>query len=186
VAEPILEPLLRRLRLGRVLPHIPPQTRLLDIGCGANATLLRAVAPRLQQGVGLDFKVQPFAAGNLEVRQLRFEGQLPFAEASFDVVTMLAVLEHIQQEGDMLAEVHRVLVPGGKLVLTVPSVWAQPVLEFLSYRLHLVSEAEIRDHKRYYRRSSLHCALVQQAGFEQFHHRYFQLGMNNFCTVVKG
>lgn len=69
--------------------------------------------------------------------------------------------------------------------MTVPSVWAQPVLEFLAYRLKIVSEAEIRDHKRYYNRAKLHRVLVDEGGFKNFNHRYFQLWMNNFCTVNK-
>jgi ubiquinone/menaquinone biosynthesis C-methylase UbiE len=186
MAEPILEPILRQFRLARVIPHIPEKAVLLDIGCGPKAAFLRSVSPRLHQGVGVDFKVQPFQAGNLQVSQLKFSGQLPFQDGSFDVVTMLAVLEHIEQEQAMLQEIYRVLVPGGKLVLTVPSVWAQPVLEFLAYRLKIVSEAEIRDHKRYYDRQRLHRVLVAEAGFQNFRHRYFQLWMNNFCTVSKG
>jgi ubiquinone/menaquinone biosynthesis C-methylase UbiE len=186
MAEPILEPILRRFRLARVAPHIPSNGVLLDIGCGPQATFLRHIAPHIKQGFGVDFKAEPFQAGNLIVKQLTFEDQLPFPAASFDVVTMLAVLEHIEREPDILQEIHRVLVPGGKLILTVPSIWAQPVLEFLAYRLKIVSEAEIRDHKRYYNRQRLRQALVQVAGFEHFHHRYFQLWMNNFCIVTKG
>ncbi|MFH7242162.1 MAG: class I SAM-dependent methyltransferase [Spirulina sp.] len=183
--EPILEPLLRRLRLSKVLKHIPTNVVLLDIGCGTKAAFLCYISPRLQKGFGVDFKADPFESGNLTVSQLHFSGQLPFADGTFDVVTMLAVLEHIEHEAAMVKEIHRVLVPGGKLVLTVPSVWAQPVLEFLAYRLKIVSEAEIRDHKRYYDRQKLYHVLVEKGGFSNFNHRYFQLGMNNFCTVNK-
>lgn len=183
--EPILEPILRRLRLSKVLKHIPPNVVLLDIGCGTKAAFLRYISPRIQKGVGVDFKVDPFESRNLTISQLHFSGQLPFPDGSFDVVTMLAVLEHIEHEAAMVKEIHRVLVPGGKLILTVPSVWAQPVLEFLAYRLKIVSEAEIRDHKRYYNRERLHEVLVEKGGFSNFSHRYFQLRMNNFCTVNK-
>lgn len=184
-AEPILEPILRRLRLSKVLKHIPPNVILLDIGCGTKATFLRYVSPRIQKGVGVDFKVDPFESENLTVSQLRFSGQLPFPDDTFDVVTMLAVLEHIEYEAAMVKEIYRVLVPGGKLILTVPSVWAQPVLEFLAYRLKIVSEEEIRDHKRYYNRQKLYQVLVRQGGFSHFSHRYFQIRMNNFCIVNK-
>ena len=47
------------------------------------------------------------------------------------------------------------LKPGGLLVLTVPSWRAKPVLEFLSFRLGIVSRAEIEDHKRYFDRRDL-------------------------------
>ncbi|XGB42692.1 MAG: methyltransferase domain-containing protein [Nodosilinea sp. LVE1205-7] len=184
--EPILEPLLRKLRLVRVMPHIPKNAVLLDIGCGPKASFLKYASPQIKQGFGVDFKVSPFSHNNIEVSRLKFSGELPFQDSSFDVVTMLAVLEHIEHEKEILTEIYRVLVPGGKLILTVPSVWAQPVLEFLSYKLKIVSEEEIRDHKRYYNQSKLQNILIYESGFSNFKHQYFQLWMNNFCTVVKG
>lgn len=143
------------------------------------------MAPRIRQGVGIDYKVAPMQLGHIQTIQQRLTDRLPFPDASFEVVTLLAVLEHLEAEQPILAEIRRVLQPNGKLVLTVPSIWAQPVLEFLSYRLKLIDEREIRDHKRYYDRARLYRSLVEQAQFRQFQHRYFQWGMNNFCTVIK-
>lgn len=184
--EVLLEPFLRWLRLRQVLPHIPVGCQLLDVGCGHAAAFLRAIAPRVDRAVGIDFKVKEMQFENIQTVQQHLADQLPFEDASFDVVTMLAVLEHIEQEKQILREVHRVLKPNGKLVLTVPSVWSQPVLEFMSYRLKIVDEREIRDHKRYYNRSRLKQVLVGDTQFHHFNHRYFQLWMNNFCTVTKG
>jgi ubiquinone/menaquinone biosynthesis C-methylase UbiE len=185
VREAFLEPLLRWLRCRKVIARIPPGSKVLDIGCGRSATFLKAIAPRIHHGVGIDFKVNPIQTKNIETMQLHLDEKLPFADASFDVVTMLAVLEHIEHEKQILREIHRVLGDQGKLILTVPSVWSQPVLEFLSYRLKIVDETEIRDHKRYYNRAKLRKVLVEQCDFKNFYHRYFQLWMNNFCTVTK-
>ncbi|WP_225931180.1 class I SAM-dependent methyltransferase [Leptolyngbya sp. 7M] len=183
--EVLLEPLLRWFRFRKVMPHIPSGARVLDVGCGRSAAFLRTIAPRIDYGVGVDFKVKEMQLENIQTVQLKLAYELPFADAGFDVVTMLAVLEHIEHEKPILQEIYRVLKPDGKLVLTVPSVWSQPVLEFLSYRLKIVDEAEIRDHKRYYNRARLQQVLVAETGFRNFKHHYFQLGMNNFCTVVK-
>lgn len=180
-----LEPLLRWLRLRRVLPYIPKNAILLDIGCGPSATLLKTVSPRIREGHGVDLKVQPTEFGNITISQFKFDGTLPYKDAQFDIVAMLAVLEHIEKEQEILQEIYRVLVPGGRLVLTVPSIWSQPILEFLAYRLKIISEEEIRDHKRYYNREKLKQVLIDSAGFETFKHEYFQLYMNNFCTVIK-
>ncbi|WP_414548186.1 class I SAM-dependent methyltransferase [Anabaena sp. CCY 0017] len=185
MSEPFLEPILRQLRLHRVKKHIPKGSVILDIGCGTKASFLKTMSPHIKQGFGVDFKVKEFQSGNIQTKQLRLENNLPFADESFQVVTMLAVLEHIDNEKEILQEIHRVLIPGGKLVLTVPSVWSQPVLEFLAYKLKIVSEAEIRDHKRYYNRKKLKKVLIDITQFQDFQHHYFQLGMNNFCTVVK-
>lgn len=185
MSEPFLEPILRYLRLKRVISHIPKNSVVLDVGCGTSATFLQSISPHIKQGFGVDFKVKNFQVGNIQTKQLMLENSLPFKDKSFDVVTMLAVLEHIEHEKEILKEIYRVLVPQGKLILTVPSVWSQPVLEFLAYRLKIVSEAEIRDHKRYYKHETLRKVMVDFSGFQEFHHQYFQFWMNNFCTVTK-
>lgn len=183
--EPFLEPILRWMRLRRVMHHIPNNSVVLDVGCGTSATFLKTLSPHINQGFGVDFKVKNAQFSNIQTRQIKLENHLPFEDCSFDVVTMLAVLEHINKEQEILKEIYRVLIPGGKLVLTVPSVWSQPILEFLAYKLKIVSAAEIQDHKRYYNYTKLKKVLVDVTGFEQLYHQYFQLWMNNFCTVVK-
>jgi ubiquinone/menaquinone biosynthesis C-methylase UbiE len=183
--EALLEPLLRALRIRRVLPCIRrhENCRLLDIGCGWEARFLRAVEPYIASGIGVDFKAPELDTGKLHTERLALDDRLPFADASFDLVTMLAVLEHLAQPEAILREIRRVLGPDGELVLTVPSKAAQPVLEFLSFRLGIVSRDEIADHKTYYDRASLTSLLVT-TGFTVTEHRYFQLGMNNFCVAA--
>lgn len=184
--EPILEPLLRKMRIRRVLPYIRAHgnCRLLDIGCGWEARLLRAVEPYIASGVGVDFKAPELATGKIRTECLTLADRLPYADASFDLVTMLAVLEHLDQPEAILQEIQRVLAPGGQLVLTVPSKAARPVLEFLAFRLGVVSREEIADHKVYYDRDSL-INLMGRAGLNVSKHCYFQLGMNNFCVAER-
>jgi len=184
--EPILEPLLRKMRIRRVLPYIREHRncRLLDIGCGWDARFLKSVEPYIGAGVGVDFKAPELVEGKIRTERLTLQDCLPYADSSFDLVTMLAVLEHLEQPEAILREIHRVLCPGGKLVLTVPSKAARPVLEFLAFRLGVVSRAEIADHKIYYDRDSL-SLLLRLAGFTLRRHRYFQLGMNNFCVAAR-
>lgn len=186
--EAVFEPLLRKMRLRQVLPTIRehPDCRLLDIGCGWEARLLRAVEPYVREAVGIDFKAPPLEHPKLRTQVMTLAERLPFPDASFEVVTLLAVLEHLSHPRAMIEEISRVLVPGGQVVLTVPSKAARPVLEFLAYRLGVVSEAEIRDHKCYYDRASL-AEIFRGTGLAIDRHAYFQLGMNNFlCATREG
>ena len=184
--EPILEPLLRKLRIRRVLPSIRRHynCRLLDIGCGWDARLLRDVEPYIAFGTGVDFKVPEMIEGKLRTENLTLLDSLPYVDKSFDLVTMLAVLEHLENPQAILTEIRRVLVPAGELVLTVPSRAARPVIEFLAFRLGVISYEEVADHKAYYDRVSL-TNLLEMTGFCVLEHRYFQLGMNNFCVALK-
>ncbi|WP_220271929.1 class I SAM-dependent methyltransferase [Helicobacter sp. MIT 99-10781] len=110
---------------------------------------------------------------------------LPFEDASFEIVTMLAVLEHITHHIEMLSEIARVLTPGGIAILTMPSHLAKPVLEFLAYKLHVIDEAEIRDHKRYYDKADMREFVAQVPNLKITCHKYFQFGMNNFIKLTK-
>jgi 2-polyprenyl-3-methyl-5-hydroxy-6-metoxy-1,4-benzoquinol methylase len=174
------------MRIQQVLPTIRQHRDciLLDIGCGMHATLLRSVEPYIARGEGLDFKAPDVNTEKLHTRCLTLVDRLPCEDESFDVVTMLAVLEHLAHPEAIIREINRVLKPLGRLVLTVPSNAAKPVLEFLAYRVGIVSEAEIRDHKRYYTKQSLD-ELFDGSGLKIETHRYFQLGMNNFLVARK-
>ena len=184
--EALLEPVLRRMRLRQVLPVVAQYQDcvLLDIGCGWEAKLLRAVECSIARGEGIDQKAPELRTEKLTTRRLQLSEALPYGDESFDVVTMLAVLEHLSYPRAIVAEICRVLKPGGRLLLTVPSKAAKPVLEFLAYRLGLVSEAEIRDHKCYYTKRSL-SELISPIGLEIEAHHYFQVGMNNLLVCRK-
>jgi ubiquinone/menaquinone biosynthesis C-methylase UbiE len=185
MTEATLEPILRWMRLRKVVNEIPFGSTVLDIGCGRSAAFLNAISSKIQAGTGIDFKVESSKVQHIQTLQLRLDQALPFEDESFDIVTMLAVLEHLEHESQILTEIHRVLKKSGKLVLTVPSVWAQPVLEFLAFKIGIVDADEIRDHKRYYNREQLQTVLTKTVCFNTFKHHYFQFWMNNFCVATK-
>jgi SAM-dependent methyltransferase len=155
---------------------------LLDIGCGSRFTLLKALSPFIITGIGIDSEVEELEYKNILTYPFSLQKSLPFEPFCFDIVTMLAVLEHLSYPVEILKEIKRVMRPGGVLLITTPSPRARPVLEFLSYRLHLVSEKEIRDHKKYYDRQALQ-ELLAAAGLSLEKHQYFQMGFNNFVVA---
>jgi len=184
--EPFLEPILRNMRISRVLPTIKEykNCHMLDIGCGWEAKLLTSVEKYISSGIGIDFKAPDFNNEKITTLQVKLDKKLPFGNESFDVVSMLAVLEHLDNPYKIIQEVKRVLKVNGKLIITVPSIYSKPVLEFLSYKLKIVNEDEIRDHKKYYNKYLLY-KLFNKAGLEIEIHKYFQLYMNNFCVIQK-
>ena len=148
--------LLRRFAAGRGVA--------LDLGCGTGGAL-DALGPGRGAVLGLDLRPEGLA----ETRRRRPDAwlmqadavQLPLADASVDVVTALDVLEHLD-DATALAEVRRVLRPGGVLVLTVPALpW------LWSFR--------DRDagHRRRYRRRDLR-ARLQAAGLRVLWMNHYQ------------
>ena len=78
-------------------------------------------------------------------------GRLPFCDGSFDHVIAAEVLEHIPDDARVLAEIGRVLRPGGRVAVTVPRFWPEVVCWGLSRKYHRVEGG----HVRIYRRSQL-------------------------------
>lgn len=185
--EQFIEPFLRRMRISKVFDEVKsvPNCILLDIGCGFNYKFLSLIEPYIAHGTGIDFKVDSIASGKVRTIQTTLNETLPFEDNSFDIVTMLAVLEHLEKPKEIVLEIARVLKKGGKLVLTVPGKRAKPVLEYLAFKLGVVSEDEIKDHKKYYDFIEIKELVEQVPILEIIEHRQFQLGMNNFCVIVK-
>lgn len=172
-----LDALLAALRRRRVDRHIRPGTVLVDLGCGHAGSLLEAYADTIARGIGFDVAVGPSPAANVELHAQAVDTPLPLADCSVDVVSCLAVIEHVERPDVLAAEAHRILRPGGVLVVTTPSAQAKPILELISVRLRLIDPTEILDHKRYYRPATLRTELGQ-AGFADVAVSRFELGLN--------
>ena len=92
----------------------------LDLGSadGPSAAWLRQAAARI---VSLDIDPRGLGAGGV----CGSARQLPFADATFDLVSAFDVIEHCEPEQEALAEVRRVLRPGGRFLMSVPAYqWA--------------------------------------------------------------
>ncbi len=132
------------------------EPRVLDLGCGTGTHLhdLR----RYGRVHGADSSDRALAycrerfAGPLTLVQI--PERIPFADASFELVVMLDVLEHIADDGAALDCVHRILVANGLFCLTVPA------LPWLWSR-----HDEDHHHFRRYQRDPL-AQLLRDRGFE--------------------
>lgn len=87
----------------------------MDIGCGWNAKFLSIIEPYIDKGVGIDFKVPNMQTEKIKTIQTTLMDKLPFEDSSFNVVTMMAVLEHLQNPLIIIKEIDRVLEGGGKI-----------------------------------------------------------------------
>jgi SAM-dependent methyltransferase len=90
---------------------------VIDLGCGAGDSVVqfRNVDPSVRW-VGVDVESSPEVASRrrTDAEFVTFDGvHLPFADASYDAVYCKQVLEHVREPGPLLAEVARVLRPGG-------------------------------------------------------------------------
>jgi SAM-dependent methyltransferase len=170
----------------RMIPARLRDGRILDIGCTFLANT------RFHEKSSLDqLAMPPKTATALgirhETRNLATNPRLPFADETFSVVTLLAVIEHLELvvACEVLRETHRVLAPGGRVIVTTPAAWADRLLLFMA-KLRIVSPEEIHEHTFAYRPATLGCALGQ-AGFhpERLRCGSFELWMNLWAMAEK-
>lgn len=120
---------------------------LVDVGCGEKPyqSLTRDL---VSEHIGVDHPGTDHDRSNIDVFATAYETTL--ADAFADTVLCTAVLEHLERPGDAIREMHRILKPGGCLILSAPFFW------------HLHEEP--RDFFRYSRFGLQY--LIEDAGFE--------------------
>lgn len=104
-----------------VQKHLTPESAVLDIGCGRTGGIERFWR-QARVAVGVDPDRGSLAARGEGMTVLQSGGEhLPFADASFNVVVSVWVLEHLETPEKVFAEVARVLKPGGHLIFLTPN-----------------------------------------------------------------
>ena len=136
---------------------------LLDVGCGPGNLLARF--REVEVKLGSDFSLDAIGHARRAVDAGFFTGdlcRLPLRDNSVDCVAALEVIEHIEDDARAMAEIHRVLVPGGVAVISVPAfmfLWG--------------SHDEWNDHKRRYTLREL-CRRLETTGLRVAMSGYFK------------
>jgi len=148
---------------------------LLDVGCGS-ASLLGLMKKRGFRVMGVDFSSEASAVAKDENGVQVVVGSLEdaaFPDASFDIVTLFHVMEHVTNPRDVLQEVGRILRPGGSVVLQVPNIdsWQFRIFKAKWYGL------DIPRHVIDYSSDAI-LRLLSESGFAVNRIRHFNLRDN--------
>lgn len=173
-------------RLSVVSKYIGQDDVILDFGCGVQHYLLNYFKSKFKAGYGLDYDVENSRADNIVLINYKYQGNLPLEGRFFDKVFLLAVLEHIEMKDveALFLEFARILKKNGRIIITTPTPRCKAVLEFIAFKLKLVAEAEVADHKHYYVAEEIY-DLAKAAGLKIIRSRLFQFGLNSLYVLEK-
>lgn len=209
----LFEPLERYLSVARarvadslILPR-HRWGRILDLGCGDDMLFLKYVRFNYREKYGLDKHIKKIKddRSSESVKRDQRRGivhgwwaihrkrqdidentKLPYPNNYFDTVTMLAVFEHLHNQVEVLKDVRRILKPYGRLILTVPSYRAEPIIKTLTF-FGLLDKKLTEEHHKKEDQWGIRNSLFK-AGFEPDlcgENGFFQCGLNMYVYVDK-
>ena len=195
--EEFFEPFLRRFRFNQAIKYIKKNKPLvlLDLGCGPNIPFYFFAEKNkviFKKYIGIDPLINKklidkfVKGGNILILNQSLINKIPLPSLSIDYIVAFAFLEHIENLDDIIKEALRVLKPGGKIILTTPTPKAKKILEFLSFKLKLVSPREIAEHKNYFTKEDLLSLIPKNKKLHfKIIHQYFEFGLNNLLVIIK-
>lgn len=161
--------------LSRHFKSSSTEQKVLDVGCGAGGNILFLKKFGRVTGFDISEEALSFSSdkGFSELVLGRAE-KVPFPDGSFDIVSALDCIEHIEDDDAALQEAYRVLKSGGTLLLTVPAhkwLWSR--------------HDEALHHKRRYTQKELR-RKIQDAGFALQEITHFVVLAIPFLLLQKG
>lgn len=155
-------------RLLQCVGEIPQDARILDAGCGAGPAL-RFLRARGFLPYGTDLIEFPLTQAHQLIPEARLaqcdsDQALPFRDASFDVLLMSEVIEHVASPEFTLREGLRVLKKNGGIALTTPNLWDARRLYYPALGKIWSGDADAT-HKTLFNPNSLR-DLLRRAGFQ--------------------
>lgn len=149
----------------------PGKTRVLEVGCGYDARLLRSLSKKIHSGVGIDFSVNDQIKGDSNFEYMEgdlFECMPQLKSESFDLILFLSILEHLDNPLAALKEARRLLLPGGYIFFNSPNWFGKWVLENVMTTKLLdpkrIISNQVDTHKMYFSPRDMWPILIE-AGF---------------------
>ena len=168
----------RRRRIDYVLKFLVPAAgqRILDIGCGVGTYAFHSALAGAE-ATGLDYSEESVKAARALSARYHVSGsaafvtgnacKLPFADNSFDKIVSADFIEHItdEEKNSMMAEMMRVLSPGGRIVIFTPNAVREKIGDAYWQLRHVLFGNKIPV-------NDLHYGLISRRGYEAILKRF--------------
>ncbi|NER38728.1 MAG: class I SAM-dependent methyltransferase [Oscillatoria sp. SIO1A7] len=167
----------RRSIIKRVIDKLalPESAEIFEAGCGTGGNLAMLADRGRVYAMELDETARLFAS-NLKLAEVQsgsLPNDIPFPDRQFDLIVLLDVLEHIEEDSESLQALAKKLKPSGWLLITVPA-----------YAWMWSKQDVILHHKRRYILPNLH-QLVVSAGYKVHFVSYFNFFLFPLIAVIR-
>jgi SAM-dependent methyltransferase len=162
--------------------------RVLDIGCG-NALILQHNHAAIDRYVGVEFGPERiaqlserFPSGVFISRDLDRE---PLAlDEKFDVILLIAVIEHVWNQKFLFEQIVVLLNSGGKIVITTPTPFGNDIIHPIGAAVGLFAEAAVEDHIVIYNKQRFK-NLAREFGLRLELFKRFQFFSNQLAVLSR-
>jgi SAM-dependent methyltransferase len=161
---------------------IPQGSRVLDIGCHQGEFLLW-LGGKIAPSVGFDpLYKETTSSERHQFFAQNFQEGIPFEDNSFDAIILLATIEHIHEKSSIARESERLLRAGGRVIITVPSLLVDKILDILIF-LRIVDGMSLEEHHGFMP-DELPSIFIPE-GFRLRKKQKFQFGLNNLYVFER-
>lgn len=169
--------------IRKAIAGLDPGSRILDLGCGSGKILSRIARPNdtaIAGDIDLSLLQGARSRGTTPIRA-DFDGALPFCDDSLDAALIIDALEHTESPRRIIGELHRVLRPGGTLVVFTPPYDSHTWIA--AEKVHNTITRRRSDHISPFTRESLEYAVGRW--FDRYRIGRVNLGLSMYAVAVK-
>ena len=184
----VAEDVLMKLRVkaaDRLIPNHCRDGRILDIGCGTIPFFLMNI--NFKEKYGIDKNLSIKNINGIIIKKKDITMNIPYEDEYFDVVTMLATVEHFSEEEvtRIFREIFRVLKRNGILIITTPTPIGFYVLKIMAY-FNIVSKEEIFEHKLIASKEKV-ISILKRSNYiyKRKEHGFFEFCLNSWFCITK-
>lgn len=159
---------------------------VLDLGCG-NAKLYSIYAKKINKYVGVDFNKEVIKVNKKQYPKANFyytnlnRDSLRLSK-KFDVILMVALVEHIFDQNNLFRQALRHLKRGGKIIITTPTLFGNDIIHANGSKLGLFSKEASDEHIFIYNKNRFKM-LARMFHLKITCYKKFELGLNQLVIL---